>query len=101
MLGVRHRNGKSLREYISRFNLNALEIVNLTILDTIQAILKGIKEGPLQLSFSKKSPRVITDLLSRVEKYINLEETLEFITRIKVPELDPIIELGLKKKDDE
>lgn len=64
-------NGEFLREFISRFNLKALEIANLTISNTVQALLKGMMEGLLQLSLSKKAPRDMLDLLSRAEKYIN------------------------------
>lgn len=54
LLGVKQRNEESLRENISRFNLEALEIVDLSITYTMQLLIKGLKEGPLQLFLSKK-----------------------------------------------
>lgn len=47
LLEVRQHNDETLMEYISRFNWEALQIVDLSISNTIQALLKGLKERPL------------------------------------------------------
>lgn len=36
--------------------MEALEITDLSIIDTIQLLINKLKEGPLQLSLSKKKP---------------------------------------------
>lgn len=41
------------------------------------------------------------DLLSRVEKYINSEETMKFATTIEVLELNLVEESPSNRKDDE
>lgn len=43
----------------------------------------------------------MADLLSKVEKYINSEEILKFAVGIEVPELKPVKESSLKRKEDE
>lgn len=62
-----------------------LEIPNLSILYMIQSLIKGLKGGPLQLSLFKKMSLDMIELLSRVKKHINSEETLKFIVGIEVP----------------
>lgn len=99
LLGVKKKNRESLRECVLRFNLEALEVANLTISDTVEAFLKGLKEGPFQLSLSKKALRDKADLITRVEKYINSKEILKYLVGIEVPKVDPItVELALKRK---
>lgn len=85
LLGVRQKDGESLREYLSRFNVVCLEIVDLTMTDIVNTLIKGLKSSPLQLSLLKKTPQNIIDLLTQVEKYINLEKTLKFTIIIEIP----------------
>lgn len=47
LLGVKQKNKEPLREYISLFNLEALEIANLSVSNTMQLLIKGLKAGPL------------------------------------------------------
>lgn len=61
-------------QFISKFNLEALEIADVTISDTGQALLKRLNEGLLQQSLSKKALRDMPDLLRRLEKYITLKK---------------------------
>lgn len=98
VLEVKQQNDKFLREYVSVFTLEAIEIIDLSISDTVQTLLKGLKEGLLQVSPLKKAPKDIVELLSRVEKYMNSKETLKFAPRIEVPELNRIKEHSLKRK---
>lgn len=63
--------------------------------------MKGLKEGPLQLSFSKKKPKDMTNLLSKVEKYINSEESLKFAASVKVPMHEPNSNKSIKQENDD
>lgn len=57
LIRIKQRNDESLRKQISRFNLEALEITYLSIAFTIQLLVKGLKERPLQLSLLKKKSK--------------------------------------------
>lgn len=83
LLRVKQKDREILKDYILRFNIESLEIVNLTMMDTANALIKGLKASPLQLTFLKKTLKHMTDLLSSREVY-QLEETLKFGTSIEV-----------------
>lgn len=89
-----------MRECISCFNLEALEILDLPIPYIVQSLIKGLKERPLQLSLSKKTPQDMTELLSRFEKYINSEGTLKFVIGIEVPMNEREPYRAMKRKDE-
>lgn len=65
----------------------------------VQSLIKGLKERLLQLFISKKKLQDMTELLSKVEKYINYKETLKSVVGIEVTmnELDP--HRAMKRKD--
>ncbi|XP_075473920.1 uncharacterized protein LOC142504971 [Primulina tabacum] len=63
-----------LRAYIRRFNRVALDIRTCATETKTTAFTQGLREGEFFKSLTKKVPGNFEDLLSRAEKYINIEE---------------------------
>ncbi|XP_073290904.1 uncharacterized protein [Primulina huaijiensis] len=65
---------ETLREFVQRFNNAALEIPAATPDIMISAFTQGLRGGEFFKSLVKKPPSSYDDLLSRAEKYVNLED---------------------------
>ncbi|XP_022876919.1 uncharacterized protein LOC111395141 [Olea europaea var. sylvestris] len=61
---------------MTRFNEKRLQIPNLHITAIVSALTYAIRCEVFKMSLSKTLPQTVTELLNRVEKYINMEETL-------------------------
>ncbi|CAA0839390.1 Unknown protein, partial [Striga hermonthica] len=69
------RSNETLREFIQRFNGEALEIEDLDQSVALAALMNGVrKSSRFAFSLAKKPPLSLPDLFSRAEKYINAEE---------------------------
>ncbi|XP_073061690.1 LOW QUALITY PROTEIN: uncharacterized protein [Primulina eburnea] len=71
---VKQSGDESLRAYIRRFNKASLEVPACAPETKTTAFTQGLKEGDFFRSLVKKQPGNFEDLLSRAEKYINMEE---------------------------
>ncbi|XP_073049605.1 uncharacterized protein [Primulina eburnea] len=71
---VKQSGDESLRAYIRRFNKASLEVPACAPETKTTAFTQGLKEGDFFRYLVKKQPGNFEDLLSRVEKYINMEE---------------------------
>ncbi|XP_073016710.1 uncharacterized protein [Primulina eburnea] len=71
---VRQGPEESLRMYIKRFNKVALDVPTCAAETKTTAFTQGLKESEFFKSLTKKVPEDFEDLLSRAEKYINMEE---------------------------
>ncbi|XP_075473369.1 uncharacterized protein LOC142504378 [Primulina tabacum] len=71
---VKQSPEKSLRAYIRRFNRVALDVPTCATETKTTAFTQGLREGEFFKSLTKKVPGNFEDLLSRAEKYINMEE---------------------------
>ncbi|XP_073039411.1 uncharacterized protein [Primulina eburnea] len=71
---VRQRPEESLRMYNKRFNKVALDVPTCAAETKTTAFTQGLKESEFFKSLTKKVPEDFEDLLSRAEKYINMEE---------------------------
>ncbi|XP_075475888.1 uncharacterized protein LOC142514743 [Primulina tabacum] len=71
---VKQNPEESLKAYIRRFNRVALDVPTCATETKTTAFTQGLREGEFFKSLTKKVPGDFEDLLSRAEKYINIEE---------------------------
>ncbi|XP_073030703.1 uncharacterized protein [Primulina eburnea] len=71
---VKQSGDESLRAYIRQFNKASLEVPACAPETKTTAFTQGLREGDFFRSLVKKQPGNFEDLLSRAEKYINMEE---------------------------
>ncbi|XP_077251811.1 uncharacterized protein LOC143891041 [Tasmannia lanceolata] len=67
---------ESLKDYIGRFNREALQVSNLDPSAAMNALLSDVRSAEFRHSIAKKAPSTLADLIAWVEKYIIAEETL-------------------------
>ncbi|GAV56591.1 hypothetical protein CFOL_v3_00133 [Cephalotus follicularis] len=77
LINVVHGKNESLKNYLTRFNKESLMVKDLEPSFTLAALNSGLRDNSL-FTFSpmKKPTHDMTDLLRRVEKYVNVEEGL-------------------------
>ncbi|XP_073130725.1 uncharacterized protein [Henckelia pumila] len=74
LFNLKQSEVEPLREYVQCFNTAALE-VPATIADTlVNSFTQGLRGGEFFKSLVKKPPLTYDELLSRAEKYVNLED---------------------------
>lgn len=61
---------------MTRFNKERLQISDLHITAAVSALTYAIRCKAFEMSLSKTPPKSVTELLTRGEKYINMEETM-------------------------
>ncbi|XP_073291060.1 uncharacterized protein [Primulina huaijiensis] len=71
---MKQQETETLREFIRRFNDAALDIPDASPDIIISAFTQGLRGGEFFKSLVKKPPSSYDDLLSRAEKYVNLED---------------------------
>ncbi|XP_073064145.1 uncharacterized protein [Primulina eburnea] len=74
LLVVKQQEAETLREFVQRFNNTSLEIPAATPDIMISFFTQGLRGGEFFKSLVKKLQSSYDDMLSRVEKYVNLED---------------------------
>ena len=75
-MSVRQRHDEPLRDFVTRFNDEMLQIKDFDHIITIAAFINGLKDKDFTKSLTKKLPKVFANLLMRAEKYIKAEEAM-------------------------
>jgi hypothetical protein len=65
---------ESLREYITRFNNEVLEVRNVEPNLVLYFFVKGLKPGAFSKALAGEKPTSMDDLKARAEKWIRIEE---------------------------
>ncbi|XP_043808401.1 uncharacterized protein LOC122722262 [Manihot esculenta] len=73
---VRQRRDESLREFVARFNMEALQIPELDEGRAVEAMQKGTTLPELFGSLSRKPPTSLAELMKRAEKYRRQDDAL-------------------------
>lgn len=73
---VRQRGNESLREYVARFNSEALQILELDEGRAVETMQKGTTSHEFFKSLCQKSPTTLSELMKRAKKYIRHDDAL-------------------------
>ena len=76
MLTVKQQEWETLREYIKRFYKAVLEIDKANDQVRVTTFQAGLNNPDLFFSLRKTLPTTMTDLLFKVQKYMNGEDAL-------------------------
>ncbi|XP_073019383.1 uncharacterized protein [Primulina eburnea] len=74
LFNLKQGDTDSLRDFIRRFNSAALEVPAAATETLVNAFTQGLRGGQFFSSLVKKPPQSYDELLSRAEKYVNLED---------------------------
>ncbi|XP_021631830.1 uncharacterized protein LOC110629224 [Manihot esculenta] len=73
---VRQKRNESLREYVARFNTEALQIPELDESRAVEAMQKETTSPEFFGSLCRKPPTFLAELIKRAEKYIRQDDAL-------------------------
>ncbi|XP_022855398.1 uncharacterized protein LOC111376661 [Olea europaea var. sylvestris] len=76
LMQLRQGPTETLQGLMTKFNKERLQIPDLHITVVVSALSYAVRCEAFKMSLSKTLPQTMTELLTRVEKYINMEETL-------------------------
>ena len=76
LMNIKQREDETLRFYITRFNKEELLIDEINDKILIVAFTNGLRNENFLFSLYKNYSKTITDVLYRVIKYVNAEDTL-------------------------
>ncbi|KAL0445003.1 UNVERIFIED_CONTAM: hypothetical protein Slati_2223000 [Sesamum latifolium] len=74
LFAIRQKDNESLKEYLQRFNIAALEVPSATQEVKVSAFSRGLLDGDFFKSLAKKPVSKFDALLVRAAKYINMED---------------------------
>ncbi|GAV87110.1 hypothetical protein CFOL_v3_30536, partial [Cephalotus follicularis] len=70
------RRDETLREYLNRFNAEALKVRDLVHSIAVTMIINGLRDCMFTHSLTKNNQKELSEHLERAEKYINAEEAI-------------------------
>ena len=76
LLTVRQKSDESLRNYVVRFNSEALKVEGYSDDIALTAVMAGLKDEKFLWSLGKKKPATYTELLFRAQNYMSAGELL-------------------------
>ncbi|XP_052180473.1 uncharacterized protein LOC127793785 [Diospyros lotus] len=85
LVNIKQNQGESLRDFVARFNEEALSIDEFDQRIAMMALQNGLRAGPFAQSLAKTPPRTFTEALTRANKYINAEEVMK-VKRVEQPD---------------
>ncbi|XP_058106337.1 uncharacterized protein LOC131249549 [Magnolia sinica] len=74
LLTLKQKSGESLKDCISHFNEEALQVDEYSNKMALSAMISKLKEGRFLFSIGKNPPSTLSELISRAQKYTNAEE---------------------------
>ncbi|XP_073129114.1 uncharacterized protein [Henckelia pumila] len=74
LFNMKQSEVEPLREYVQRFNTADLKVPATTADTLVNSFTQGLRGGEFFRSLVKKPPLTYDELLSRAEKYVNLED---------------------------
>ncbi|XP_052172226.1 uncharacterized protein LOC127788156 [Diospyros lotus] len=77
LVSMKQNQGELLKDFVSRFNMEALSIENFDHNVAMVAFQNALRPGPFAQSLAKTPPSTFTDILGRATKYINAEEVMQ------------------------
>ncbi|XP_052203083.1 uncharacterized protein LOC127808555 [Diospyros lotus] len=77
LVSLKQNQGEPLKDFILRFNMDALSIENFDHSVAMVAFQNALRPGPFAQSLAKMPPITSTDILGRAMKYINAEELMQ------------------------
>ncbi|XP_058106905.1 uncharacterized protein LOC131250638 [Magnolia sinica] len=77
---------ESFKDYITRFNEEALQVEDYDDKMTLSVVFNGLKEGKFTFSIGKNPPKMLADLIARAKKYTNVEEFSNACKNVQVTE---------------
>ncbi|XP_050290121.1 uncharacterized protein LOC126728316 [Quercus robur] len=83
LMSIKQWKDETLRSYIARFNKEALSIDEADDKILVAAFTNGLWKGKFLFSLYKNDPKTRSDVLYRVTKYMNAEDTL--LTKAEKP----------------
>ncbi|XP_058082386.1 uncharacterized protein LOC131230483 [Magnolia sinica] len=74
LLAIRQGPKESLKDYIARFNEEALQVEDYNDKMALAAVFNVLKEGRFTFSIRKSPPKTLSDFVVRAQKSANVEE---------------------------
>ena len=75
-MNIKQRENETLRSYITRFNKEALSINKADDKILVAAFTNGLRKGKFLFSLYKNDLKIMSEVLYRATKYMNVEDTL-------------------------
>ena len=76
LMSIKKREDETLRSYITRFNKEALSIVEADDKILVATFTNGLQKGKFLFSLYKNDPKTKSEILYRATKYMNAEDVL-------------------------